>query len=54
MGEGIAGQVAVNGTPLLVEDISLDPYFSVYQRERYRTGSFIACPITSREKVIGV
>jgi putative methionine-R-sulfoxide reductase with GAF domain len=54
LGEGIAGQVAVEGNALLVEDISTDERFSVYKRERYRTGSFIACPITTKEKVIGV
>lgn len=54
IGEGISGQVAREGNPLLVEDIASDSRFSVYQRKRYRTGSFIACPITSSEKVIGV
>ena len=44
----------MEGNPLMVEDISADERFSVYKRERYRTGSFIACPITTKEKVIGV
>jgi len=55
VGEGIAGQVVEHGTPLLVEDIALDERFSaIYRRNRRKTGSFIACPITTREKVIGV
>jgi len=54
LGEGIAGQVARNGDPLFVEDIASDQRFSIYRRNRYRTGSFIACPITTKEKVIGV
>jgi putative methionine-R-sulfoxide reductase with GAF domain len=54
MGEGVSGQVALYGNPLLVEDISSDERFSMYKRKRYRTGSFIACPITTKEKVIGV
>jgi K+-sensing histidine kinase KdpD len=54
MGEGVSGQVAVQGNALLVQDIASDERFSVYKRNRYRTGSFIACPITSEEKVIGV
>jgi hypothetical protein len=54
LGEGVSGQVAIQGNPLLVEDISSDERFSVYKRARYRTGSFIACPITASEKVIGV
>jgi transcriptional regulator with GAF, ATPase, and Fis domain len=54
VGEGIAGQVVVDGNPLLVEDISADARFSALKRERYRTGSFIACPVTTRKEVIGV
>jgi K+-sensing histidine kinase KdpD len=54
VGEGVAGQVALQGDPLLVEDIASDERFSKNKRNRYRTGSFIACPITSREKIIGV
>ena len=40
--------------PLLVEDIASDERFSEQRRNRYRTGSFIACPITSKEQIIGV
>lgn len=54
LGEGVSGQVAMQGDPLLVEDISSDARFSAFRRERYRTESFIACPITASEKVIGV
>jgi hypothetical protein len=54
VGEGIAGRVVQDGKPLIVEDISKDARFAVYRRTKYRTGSFIACPITSREKVVGV
>lgn len=54
VGEGIAGQVAKQGDPLLVEDIEKDERYALYKRSRYRTGSFIACPITSRERTIGV
>lgn len=54
VGEGVAGQVALQGAPLLVEDIASDERFSEQRRNRYRTGSFIACPITSKEQIIGV
>ena len=55
VGEGISGQVVEQGTPLLVEDIAQDDRFSAhYRRNRRKTNSFIACPITTREKVIGV
>ena len=54
MGEGVSGRVAMQGDPLLVEDIATDERFALHKRNRYRTGSFIACPITSSEKGIGV
>lgn len=54
VGEGIAGQVVREGKPLMVEDISSDERFAVNRRAKYRTGSFIACPIATREKVVGV
>ena len=55
VGEGISGQVVEQGTPFLVEDIAQDNRFSAhYRRNRRKTNSFIACPITTREKVIGV
>jgi GAF domain-containing protein len=54
VGEGIAGQVVMEGQPLIVEDISRHEHFAINKRSKYRTGSFIACPITSREKVVGV
>jgi len=54
VGEGVAGRVVQEGKPLIVEDISKDERFALHKRARYRTGSFIACPITTREKVVGV
>jgi hypothetical protein len=54
VGEGIAGRVVMEGKPLFVEDISSDERFALHRRDKYRTGSFIACPITTREKVVGV
>jgi len=55
VGEGIAGQVADRGRPLLVEDIATDERLSVnYRSNRRKTNSFIACPITTKERVIGV
>ena len=54
VGEGIAGQVVSSGNPLMVEDIAADARFAGFGRDNYRTGSFIACPVTTQEKVIGV
>ena len=54
IGSGIAVQVAFKGNPLLVENIDEDELYSDFKRERYRTKSFISCPIIRCEKVIGV
>jgi response regulator RpfG family c-di-GMP phosphodiesterase/signal transduction histidine kinase len=54
VGEGIAGTVAQNATPVLVEDIEKDKRFTGRKKDRYRTRSFISCPIMSRKKMLGV
>lgn len=54
VGEGIAGTVARRREPCLVTDIEKDPRFRGRRRDRYRTTSFISCPIISRKKLIGV
>ena len=54
MGEGIAGTVAKQCVPVLVEDIDKDKRFKGEKRDRYRTRSFISCPIVSRKRVLGV
>jgi len=54
MGEGIAGTVAKQGTPILVDDIDRDKRFKGKKRDRYRTRSFISCPIVSRKRLLGV
>lgn len=54
LGEGIAGSVAASRQAVLVTDIDTDPRFATTQRERYKTRSFISCPIISKNKVLGV
>ncbi len=54
IGKGIAGIVAANSTPMLVEDIDADMRFKNEQRDRYTTKSFISCPIISKNRVLGV
>ncbi len=54
VGEGIAGIVASSRTPLLVEDIDKDSRFKKWKRDRYKTRSFISCPIVSRDRLYGV
>jgi GAF domain-containing protein len=54
IGEGIAGVVAKNRTPLLVRDIDKDIRFRSKKRDHYRTKSFISCPIICRKRLLGV
>jgi GAF domain-containing protein len=54
IGEGIAGMVAKNPTPVLVEDIEKDSNFSRFRRDHYKTKSFISCPIISKNKLLGI
>jgi len=53
-GDGIAGQVAANGRPLLIEDLANDARLRRPQRPRYRTASCIVVPLLVRGRVIGV
>ncbi len=54
LGEGIAGIVAQDRIPVLVEDIDADERFNRKKRDRYKTKSFISCPLISRDKMLGV
>jgi GAF domain-containing protein len=54
IGEGIAGMVAKNPTPVLVEDIEQDDNFRNFRRNHYKTKSFISCPIISKNKLLGI
>jgi len=53
-GEGIAGRVAAEGRPLLVEDVERDAIVQRPRRARYRTGSCLVVPLRVRERVVGV
>jgi len=54
IGEGIAGVVAMNRAPMLVEDLANEPQFKGLPRDRYRTNSFVSCPIISKNRLLGV
>lgn len=54
IGEGIAGSVAKNRYPVLVEDIEKEANFNNLRRNRYKTRSFISCPIIINNKLLGV
>lgn len=52
--EGIAGRVAAEGKPVLVEDITTSPYRPLARCPDQASKSFISVPIRSGAKVIGV
>ncbi len=54
IGEGVAGAVARERRPVLVEDIDTNNSFQRTMRDRYRTKSFISCPLVSKERLLGV
>lgn len=56
MGEGIAGWVAQNQRPAVVEDVSNDPRFSprVDQTFNFQTRSIAGVPLVEKDRVLGV
>lgn len=54
IGEGIAGTVAKNRSPVLIKNIEKDEGFKGLRRDHYKTKSFISCPIISKNKLLGI
>jgi len=54
IGEGIAGKVAQQQQAVLVTDIEQDERFKASRRDRYKTRSFISCPIVGDDELLGV
>ena len=54
LGEGVAGKVALQGDPVLVDDIEHDPRFSKHSDPKYGGGSFICMPVRVGSRIIGV
>ena len=54
VGEGIAGKVAVNGTPIVVNNIEDDSRIAAANRPRFKTKSFLSTPLKLKGKTIGV
>ena len=56
IGEGIAGWVAQNGEPLIVNAPEKDPRFyrGVDEKTEFKTGNIICVPVKVKEKTIGV
>ncbi len=53
-GDRIAGWVALEGKPLLIEDIEKDPRFSKSNIPQYTTKSLLSVPVQIDDKVVGV
>ncbi len=54
IGENICGKVALDRKPLLVKDIEKDGRVSKKEGDKYKTKSFICCPILMKDKLLGV
>jgi HD-GYP domain-containing protein (c-di-GMP phosphodiesterase class II) len=54
IGEGVAGMVASHREPTLVTDIEIDTRFKGKTRDRYKTNSFISCPVVGRNGLLGL
>ncbi|MBI5055416.1 MAG: GAF domain-containing protein [Nitrospirae bacterium] len=54
LGEDICGRVAKEKLPVLVKDLKTDERFRKKSDGKYKTGSFISCPIIIHDKPFGV
>lgn len=56
IGEGVAGEVARTGLPLLINDVSSNPLFNpeIDRLTGFRTRSILCVPLRSRGKTLGV
>ncbi|UCE23239.1 MAG: GAF domain-containing protein [Candidatus Zixiibacteriota bacterium] len=54
IGASIAGYVAQKGEPLIVDNVEQDDRFQRINKERYGAASLLCCPLTIKNKTIGV
>lgn len=54
MGEGVAGMVAKEARPILMDDIKKYPQFTSKMNKKYKTDSFISVPLVVDGEVLGV
>jgi len=54
IGESIAGSVAQNGLPLIIEDVEKAEQFKRINKEKYGAASLLCCPLRIKNKIIGV
>jgi diguanylate cyclase (GGDEF)-like protein len=53
-GEGIAGEVAQAGRPIVVPDVQAEPYYLAYWGEAEREGSFAAFPVIYDDRLLAL
>ena len=54
IGKGIAGCVAIEKKPILVNDVSKEERFKIHKRDDYITNSFISVPLFLDKRFFGV
>lgn len=56
VGEGIAGWVALNKQPLIIQDVSVDPRFTdkIDSKSGFKTKSILCVPIVVHDELIGI
>ena len=54
IGEGIAGEVAAKGETLYAPDVARDPRYLHYKGHARTVGSFLAVPLRSKGRIVGV
>jgi len=54
VGEGVAGKVALEGEPILINDVNNDDRFDQTRKSSAPIGSLLCCPLILQKQVIGV
>ena len=54
LGEGVAGEAAATGQAIYVKDVSADARYLHYKTRSKTTGSFLAVPLRSKGRILGV
>ncbi|MCA1826984.1 MAG: diguanylate cyclase [Myxococcales bacterium] len=54
LGEGVAGEAAAKGQTIYVKDVDSDPRYLHYKGRAKTTGSFLAVPLRSKGRIVGV
>ena len=54
LGEGITGEVAAKGQTIYLPDVNKDPRYLHYKGHTRTTGSFLAVPLRSKGRILGV